>query len=164
MDTIEAKPPMAMRLHDEIAERRKLEQSLRESGQMPEEEETGIHNAFTKVIKTEMTEEEKAGFMANLRAESNTPSLMREEGTYRAFSPMCRVSLSPIQSSHAVGWDLKPLSKPGPYSLRWKERCKRKSCAETQFGDTYFQSVSCLNDPGCAPLCLFLTCVDCRRR
>ena len=37
-----------------------------------------------------------------------------------------------------AGWDLAPLSKPGPYTLRNRERCKRQSCAETLFADDYF--------------------------
>jgi hypothetical protein len=48
--------------------------------------------------------------------------------SYRTHAPESRRSYTPIQSSHEIGWDLAPLSKPGPYSVRNRQKCMRKSC------------------------------------
>ena len=51
--------------------------------------------------------------------------------SYRTHAPESRRSYTPIQSSHEIGWDLAPLSKPGPYSIRNRQKCMRKSCNGT---------------------------------
>ena len=85
-----------------------------------------------------MTADELDNFMQTLRGTSASPADRLQEGTYRTHAPESRRSYTPIQSSHAIGWDLAPLSKPGPYSIRNRQKCMRKSCNETIFANDYY--------------------------
>ena len=43
---------------------------------------------------------------------------------------------TPLLASHDIGWNTDPLITPGNYTLRLRERCRRKSCKETLFADS----------------------------
>jgi len=109
--------------------------------------------------EVEMTVQELSAFMDSLRDTSRTPLEKLEADRYNAHwrgpsrgpegeratlhagtaseggNMRCR---TPIASSHEIGWNTQPLVKPGNYSMRLQERCRRKSCNETLFADAYF--------------------------
>lgn len=116
-----------------------------------------------KPLMGEMSMEEKHEFMDRLRQTSRTPLEKLEAGNYTAhwrgatlgkgdmrrgrgetragMVPSTGVDIrarTPVQASHDIGWHTEPLIKPGNYSVRLKERTRRKSCNETLFADSYF--------------------------
>ena len=111
----------------------------------------------------EMSLEEKQQFMDTLRQTARTPHEKMDAGSYNAhwrgatlgkgdmrrgrgetragMVPSTGAEVrarTPLQASHDIGWHTEPLIKPGNYSIRLKERCRRKSCNETLFADSYF--------------------------
>ena len=88
----------------------------------------------------EMTDEEMALFTDTVRESARTPNERHDRGTYKlhwraGVEMRCN---TPITSSHEIGWQTKPLVKPGPHSLRMRQRASRSTCPETRFADAYF--------------------------
>ena len=150
----EGKPAFSQRAVDVQAERaarrraQSAEPGAREMGSMSLEEKQEFMDTLRQTSRTPLEKMSHDSYTAHWRGATLGKGDMRQgRGVTRAgMVPSTGVDIrckTPLLASHDIGWNTEPLITPGNYTLRLRERCRRKSCKETLFADSYFATTRC---------------------